>query len=67
MADPITCPVCGRGILLPLLTDRSTNWVCSQPDCAYLIHQHGTDNTRVWKGQADREQPQTTSGWLHTP
>jgi hypothetical protein len=67
MVEFITCPSCGKGSLLPLLGDRSTNWICSQPECAYMIHQHGSDNTKVWKGQANREDPHTVGGWLQAP
>ena len=68
MVEPISCPICGKGKMLPLLSERSTNWVCSQPECTYMIHQHGSDNKRVWKGQANKEQlPSATGGWLETP
>jgi hypothetical protein len=67
MTEPITCPVCGKGKLLPLISERSTNWACSQPECSYVIHQHGSDNKKIWKGQAQKEQPTATSGWLETP
>ncbi|MCX6833069.1 MAG: hypothetical protein NT028_13245 [candidate division Zixibacteria bacterium] len=67
MIEPILCPICGKGKMLPLMTERSTNWVCSQPECAYMIHQHGSDNTKVWKGQAIKAQPQQYDGWLQAP
>ena len=67
MQEQITCPVCERGKLLPLLSSSSTNWVCSQPDCDYIIHQHGSDNTKVWKGRATREDRQSPDSWLNTP
>jgi ssDNA-binding Zn-finger/Zn-ribbon topoisomerase 1 len=67
MVEAISCPLCGKGKMLPLMTERSTNWVCSQPECAYMIHQHGSDNKRVWKGQANKEQPQQYDGWLQAP
>jgi hypothetical protein len=67
MVEPISCPICGKGKMLPLMTSSSTNWVCSQPECAYMIHQHGSDNTKVWKGQAGKEQPQQYDGWLQAP
>jgi ssDNA-binding Zn-finger/Zn-ribbon topoisomerase 1 len=67
MVEPITCPICGKGKMLPLMSERSTNWVCSQPECTYMIHQHGSDNKRVWKGQANKEQPKQYDGWSETP
>ncbi len=68
MFEPITCPVCTRGKLLPLLMTNATNWVCSQPDCGYVIHQHGSDNTKIWKGQAHKPSAtHPTDGWLETP
>lgn len=67
MTELIECPFCGRGKLVPLFSERSTNWVCSQPDCTYIIHQHGSQNNKVWKGQATKESPQTTGGWMETP
>jgi hypothetical protein len=67
MIESIPCPICGKGKMLPLMTERSTNWVCSQPECTYMIHQHGSDNTKVWKGQANKEQPQQYDGWLQAP
>jgi len=67
MVEPISCPICGKGKMLPLMTASSTNWVCSQPECTYIIHQHGSDNTKVWKGQASKEQPQQYDGWLQAP
>lgn len=67
MTEPISCPICGKGKLLPLMTASCTNWVCSQPECTYTIHQHGSDNKKVWKGQASKEQPQQYDGWSETP
>lgn len=67
MLEPIECPVCSRGKLLPLLMTNSTNWVCSQPDCGYVIHQHGSDNKKIWKGQAQKPSTHPSDGWLETP
>ncbi len=68
MFEPITCPLCTRGKLLPLLMASTTNWVCSQPDCGYVIHQHGSDNTKIWKGKAQKPTAaQPNDGWLETP
>ncbi|MCC6962661.1 MAG: hypothetical protein IT585_05365 [candidate division Zixibacteria bacterium] len=67
MFEPIACPSCGRGKLLPLLMTNATNWVCSEPTCTYIIHQHGSDNTKVWKGLAHKPNQQPSDGWLETP
>lgn len=68
MFEPLTDPLCTRGKLPPLLMTNSTNWVCSQPDCGYVIHQHGSDNTKIWKGQAPKPSAiHPSDGWLETP
>lgn len=67
MVEPILCPICSKGKMLPLMTSSTTNWVCSQPECTYIIHQHGSDNKKVWKGQASKEQQQQYDGWIETP
>lgn len=46
---------------------NATNWVCSEPTCTYIIHQHGSDNTKVWKGLAHKPNQQPSDGWLETP
>ena len=66
MFEPIQCPMCSRGKLVPLLAGDSTNWVCSQPDCSYIIHQHGTSNSKVWKGEAGRDEGKARGSWYET-
>ncbi|MFH2054608.1 MAG: hypothetical protein ABIJ61_01505, partial [bacterium] len=64
--EAVKCPSCGQGTLLPLFGSNSTNWVCSQPTCNYVIHQHGSRNSRVWKGEATRENTERSGAWLET-
>jgi ssDNA-binding Zn-finger/Zn-ribbon topoisomerase 1 len=65
--EAVKCPVCSQGNLVPLFTSDSTNWVCNRPDCSYIIHQHGSANTKVWKGQASRDKADARGEWLETP
>ncbi|MCK4856775.1 MAG: hypothetical protein KAT58_02290 [candidate division Zixibacteria bacterium] len=65
--EPIKCPQCKVGTLLPLFTSGSTNWVCSQPECAYIVHQHGSKSAKVWKGEAGRDDGDSRGTWFETP
>lgn len=64
--ESVKCPLCGQGTLLPLFASSSTNWVCSRPECAYMIHQHGSQNSKVWKGEAGHDQSQARGKWLES-
>jgi hypothetical protein len=65
--ESVKCPQCGQGTLLPLFASSSTNWVCSRPDCAFMIHQHGSQNSKVWKGEAAHDQAEARGKWLESP